>query len=412
MSSSFHFIIIINIIIIIIIIFRPLISHLYMSLLHPPPPPSDTPWQQQPQQALASSGHSSGTTAMVEEEEEERQKDLGQDGLVFEQVTVQTLGQSNDLWVFRLPLATTTAATTSSSTTSSSSSSSSASSSSSSLTTAIAEGFDRAEIELELDHDSAGSSTSDGDLDRRYHASHSSSPSHPPTRRPSLAPAQTVGWLILSAGGCHSGDDGSVYESAVNTSAVLVAVMIGFATVGGLTAYQILKYRDTDQQHQSMRKPPFSNGNSSSSSIAMTPTPSPQLSTHNVTGATTNGLNSSKPLGSSSSSSDDILGSRHQPVGVDGGVPLSPYQLLRNYQQPDPSPTSARQPSRSTSASAIQPQHPPRPVSAPPPTHYGLTSPAGPTAATGPSAPSSGLGLGLLASLRGYTPLTDATDGL
>lgn len=238
-------------------------------------------------------------------------------------------------------------------------------------------------------------------MDPRYHASRTSSPSHSPTHRPTLAPAQAVGWLILSAGGCHSGDDGSVYESAVNTSAVLVAVMIGFATVGGLTAYQILKYRDTDDHLLSTRKPPFSNG----SSIGMTPLPSPQLS------AASSAVNSSRPLGSSSTSDDDITGSRHQPTGMDGGggIRLSPYQLLRNYQQPDPSPKRP-QPSRSTSASAIQSPAISRPVSAPIPTQYGVVSPISPTAAV-PNAPSSGLGLGLLASLRGYTPLADTGDG-
>ena len=306
---------------------------------------------------------------MVQEEEAE-------EGLVFDQVTVQTLGQSNDLWIFRLPLGTTT--TTAVSTT---------------TATVTAEGLHEADQEQ-----LSSSSNFDGEKDRRYHASHTSSPSHLPTHRPTLAPAQAVGWLILSAGGCHSGDDGSVYESAVNTSAVLVAVMIGFATVGGLTAYQILKYRDTDQHHlQSIQKPPFSNG----SSIGMTPLPSsPQLST------ASSAHNSSRPLGSSSTSDDDITGSRHQPTGLDG-VRLSPYQLLRNYQQPDPGPNSARQPSRSTSASAIQT----RPTSAPPVTNYGLTSPTSPTAAV-PNAPSSGLGLGLLASLRGYAPLTNTGDGL
>lgn len=299
---------------------------------------------------------------------------------MFDQVTVQTLGQSNDLWIFRLPLGTTTAVSTT-------------------TATATTEGFYQAEQEQ-----LSASSNSDGDQDRRYHALHSSSPSHLPTHRPTLAPAQAVGWLILSAGGCHSGDDGSVYESAVNTSAVLVAVMIGFATVGGLTAYQILKYRDAGQQHLQSVRPPFSNG----SSIGMTPLPSPQLS------AASSALNSSKPLSSSSTSDDDITGNRrllHQATGLDG-VRLSPYQLLRNYQQPDPSPLSARQPSRSTSASAI----PSRPTSAPPVTHYGLTSPTRPSSAAAaavPNAPSSGVGLGLLASLRGYTPLADTTgDGL
>jgi hypothetical protein len=133
--------------------------------------------------------------------------------------------------------------------------------------------------------------------------------------------------------------------------------------------------------------------------------PSPQMS------AALNSSSSGRPLGSSSSTSeDDITSSRHQPTSSLDGVPLSPYQLLRNYQQPDPSPTSARQPSRSTSASAIQQQqHPSRPVSAPLPNQK--TSPTSPTAAV-PNAPSSGLGLGLLASLRGYTPLADKGDGL
>ena len=45
--------------------------------------------------------------------------------------------------------------------------------------------------------------------------------------------------LILSAGGCHVGDDGSLHRATVNASAVIVAVCVGFATVGGLIAYQV-----------------------------------------------------------------------------------------------------------------------------------------------------------------------------
>ena len=346
---------------------------------------------------LSSVDRSTGTTVRLEEGQGEEEE-----GLVEQQVTVQTLGQSNDLWVFRLPLAA-PATTTSAGDTATTTSTGAGATTSAGATT---KGLDQAEQNLLLLDSPVGSlssTSSDGGLDRRYHASHSSSPSHPPTHRPTQAPAQAVGWLILSAGGCHSGDDGSVYESAVNTSAVLVAVMIGFATVGGLTAYQILKYRDTDHQLHT-RSPPFGNG--STSSIAMIPSPSPHQSANNVAGDSSFGSgSSSRPPGSSDD--DDITG-RH-PAVLDS-VRLSPYQLLRDYQQPDTGPTSARQPSRSTSSSAIQLQ-PTRPVSAPPPTHYGLTSSTGPTEAV-PSGPSSGLGLGLLASLRGYSPLTDTGDGL
>jgi len=66
------------------------------------------------------------------------------------------------------------------------------------------------------------------------HTPHHTTPHHP-------TPPHTTHYhrLILSAGGCHVGDDGSLHRATVNASAVIVAVCVGFATVGGLIAYQV-----------------------------------------------------------------------------------------------------------------------------------------------------------------------------